>query len=153
MTTEIIPILPVISFSIFGIISLLIIWNIYKKLLKIKYVRSFVDYVAVLEYNMNKAYEMIHKDRILTYSLEATRVKEEEINVISQDFARLVIKLIGPTLYSEFLTLYGNEETFMFVMIEYFNTQYENDEIRKNSLADLSSGEELPEGLTNETKA
>jgi hypothetical protein len=148
MTAEIITILPVIAFSTLSGATLIIIWRIYKNLMKTRYVKSFIDYVAVLDYNMNKAYEIIHKDRILTYSLEGLRIEEKDIDTVSRDFVNLVMKLIGPMLYSEFTTLYGNEEAFIFNIVEYFNTRYEDDEIRKQTIADLSSGEKLHEETT-----
>jgi hypothetical protein len=105
-------------------------------------VTKFTDYASVLEYHMNKAYEIIHKDRILVYSLDASRVNDEDFNVISQDFARLVIKLIGPNLYKEFVFLYGDEDTLIFNMIEYFNTRYEADEVRKSSMDTMMEKQE-----------
>ena len=131
-------ILIVISISIvssFGI-------AIFKHLRRLHCVKNFVDYIAVLEYHLNRAYELIHKDQILTYSLDGSRVKEEEIDKVSADFARLVIKLIGPVLYKEFINLYGNDDTFMFTILEYFNRRYEDDEIRKQAIDDIASKEE-----------
>jgi hypothetical protein len=116
--------------------------SVYKHIKRLSCVKNFADYIAVLEYHFNKAYEMVHKDQILVYSLEGSRVKEEEIDTVSQNFARLVIKLIGPVLYKEFVNLYGNDETFMFIILEYFNTRYEGDEIRKQAIDEISSKEE-----------
>jgi len=87
---------------------------------------------------MEKSYDMIHKDRILTYSLEASRLDDTNFNRASKDFVSLVIKLLGPMLYKEFLFLYGDIDTFTFVVLEYFNTRYENDEIRKSSIDELT---------------
>ena len=61
---------------------------------------------------MEAVYDMVHKDRILVYSLEATRVPEDEINVVSKDFINLVEKMLGPRLRGEFIFLHGNYETF-----------------------------------------
>ena len=36
-------------------------------------------------------------------------------------------------LKDEFIELYGNEETLMFNVVEYFNTKFETDEIREKS--------------------
>jgi hypothetical protein len=100
-------------------------------------IRDFADYTSVLQFHMEKAYDMIHKDRVLVYSLEATKVPEDEINDISKDFITLTQKLIGPRLLKEYLFLYGNYETFVFMMAEYFSTRYEEDEIRKSSINDM----------------
>ncbi len=90
---------------------------------------------------MSKAYDMVHKDKILAYSLEAYRVSDDEYKTISEDFVRLVQKYLGPTLLKEFVKLYGNEETFLFIMLEYFSRRYEDDEIRKSAMDNLTKEE------------
>jgi len=100
-------------------------------------IKNFTDYISVLQFHMEKAYDMIHKDRVLVYSLEATKVPEEHINIASKDFITLLQKLIGPRLLKEFIFLYGNYDTFAFVLAEYFSTRYEDDEIRKTSMNEM----------------
>lgn len=104
-------------------------------------IKDFADYTSVLQFHMEKAYDIIHKDRVLIYSLEATRVPEEKVNIATKDFITLVEKLLGPRLRKEFIFLYGNYETFAFTMVEYFNTRYEDDEIRKTSISDMMESE------------
>ena len=108
-------------------------------------IKNFEAYSAVLQYHMEKAYAMIHKDQILTYSLEATTLPEEEFNAAYKDFIQLVQKLLGPTLTKEMTFLYGDYDTFIFNIAEYFNTRYEDDEIRKNALSDMMDSEVEPE--------
>lgn len=139
-----------VAISFFGI-------KIYKNLSISKQIKSFADYLAVLEYHSAKAYDIIHKDRVLVYSLEAMRIPDEEFTAISHDFVNLVIKLMGPKIYKEFCNLYGNQDAFVFNLVEYFNTRYEEDEVRKQSLDDISSEEledisnDLPFGPHNRT--
>jgi hypothetical protein len=102
------------------------------------FIKDFADYRAVLEYHMEKAYDIIHKDRILVYSLEATHIPDKEFNETTQAFMKLVVRMLGPVLYKEYLALYGDEDTFYFLLGDYFNARYENDEIRKNSLDSLT---------------
>ena len=115
--------------------------SIFRYIKRLFYIKNFNAYVAVLEYHMQKAYDMVHKDRILAFSLDAYRVPEEEVDGISQDFVRLVQKYIGPTLLKEFVQLYGNEEAFLFIVLDFFNKRYEDDEIRKTSLDNLTQEE------------
>jgi len=96
-------------------------------------VKNFDLYITVLEYHMKKAYDIIYKDKILIYSLEATKIDDSEFNIASKEFALLVLKMIGPNLKDEFVDLYGDEETLIFNLIEYFNTNFENDEIREKA--------------------
>ncbi len=109
-------------------------------------IKDFADYTSVLQFHMEKSYDMIHKDRVLIYSLEATRVPEEKIDIASKDFITLVEKLLGPRLRKEFIFLYGNYETFAFVMAEYFTTRYEDDEIRKKTVSDMMESAVSSEG-------
>jgi len=112
-----------------------------------EFVKDFTEYAAVLQYHMEKAYDIIHKDRILVYSLDAVTLTDAEFNRATEDFGRLVIKLLGPMLFKEFVFLYGNEATFSFNIMVYFNTKYEDDEVRKSSLENLSeSDESVPQG-------
>jgi hypothetical protein len=100
-------------------------------------ITNFESYAAVLEYYMNKAYDMIYKDKLMIYSLEATRVNDVQFNSIAKEFAKLVLKLIGKTLKDEFIFVYGSEDTLYFNITEYFHTRYENDEIHKTSTEEL----------------
>lgn len=102
----------------------------------------FDTYAAVLQYHMERAYEIIHKDQILIYSLEATGVPDDKYNNASNSFCRLVIKLVGPMIYKELKYLYGDDATLTFNMAEYFSTKYDEDEIRSSALEDLTSDEE-----------
>jgi hypothetical protein len=103
---------------------------------------KFDTYAAVLQYHMERSYEIIHKDQILIYSLEATGVPDEMYNNASNSFCRLVIKLVGPMIYKELQYLYGDDETLTFNMAEYFSTKYDEDEIRSSALDSLTSDEE-----------
>jgi len=104
-------------------------------------ITNFESYSAVLQYHMEKAYNMIHKDQILVYSLEATTLPDAEYHKASFDFIKLVEKLLGPTLIKEIVFLYGNYDTFIFNLAEFFNTRYDEDEIRKESIGDMMKSE------------
>ena len=143
---QIINFIPLIVYVILALIFLRMIWKGYLFFQRSTQVKGFADYVAVLEYHMSKAYDLIHKDRILVYSLEGMRVKDEEFNSISQDFVKLVLKFIGPSLQKYFINFYGDEDTFIFNMVEYFNTRYEEDSIRKQTMDEMASDNEgMPE--------
>jgi len=136
---QIVNSMSIIVFAILVVVSLRVLWNGYMDFKQTRQIKGFTDYLTILEYHMNKAYDLIHKDRILIYSLEGMRVKDEEFNTISQDFVRLVLKFIGPSLKKVFVDFYGTEDTFIFNMVEYFNTRYEEDSIRKETMDEISS--------------
>jgi len=105
------------------------------------YMNTFESYNAVLVYHMEKAYNIVYKDKILIYSIEGTKPNESEIQSYNRDFCNLVIRLLGPRLQKEFSRLYGNDDTFLFIMTEYFNDKSENDEIRETSINNLMDQE------------
>lgn len=96
-------------------------------------IKNFESYLTILQYHMDKAYDIILKDRLLIYSIEATKVDDKEFNSAAVDFVHLTRKILGPKLTADFISFYGNEDTFAFNLIEYFNTKYENDEIRESA--------------------
>lgn len=107
------------------------------RMLNLEIIKNFESYMAVLEYHMVKAYDIIFKDQIMIYSIEATKLDDKHFEEVSKQFVTLVLKLLGPTLKSEFLYLYGDENTLLFNITEYFNRRYEDDEIRKISQRQL----------------
>jgi hypothetical protein len=140
-------------FCLFAIIifswSVIVLFKNYlNKSIVFKMIIHFSEYASVLEYHMQKAYDIIYKDRILIYSLEAIKINDKDFKVISKDFALLAFKLFGPNLKDEFIKLYGNEETLIFVMMEYFNSKFEEDEIRKKASEGLMDTD-TDESITN----
>jgi hypothetical protein len=127
------PYIIIILNIIFGIAGLSI-WGYFKQ------IQSLIDrfakydhYNAVLQYNMEKAYDIIYKDQILIYSIEATALNEDEFKVVAKNFCVLVSKLIGVTLKTELIKIFGDESTLYFTMTEYFNSRFDEDEIRKTA--------------------
>jgi len=118
-------------------ISKIKVRNSIPSLLNLEIIKNFESYMAVLEYHMKKAYDIIFKDQIMIYSVEAIKVDDKHFEEVSKQFIKLVLKLIGPMLQNEFEYMYGNRETFLFNITEFFNTKYEDDEVRKASQKQL----------------
>ena len=133
-------IICIISFILFVIVGF--VYSIYQYVKRLLYIKNFNSYISVLEYHMEKAYDMIHKDKILAFSLDAYRVSEKDMDEISQDFVRLVQKYLGPTLLREIIYLYGDENSFLFICLDYFGKRYEDDEIRKTAMDNLTQEEQ-----------
>jgi len=92
--------------------------------------------MTTLEYFEAKAYDIIYKDQLFIYSIEATKVDDNQFAVTAKDFSRLVFKLMGDKLVEEFTSHFGME-TLIFNIMEYFNNRYEEDEIREASVKNL----------------
>jgi len=112
-------------------------------------IKNFEIYIVVLEYHMKKAYDIIFKDQIMIYSIEAMKLDNKQYIEASRKFAKLVLKLIGPTLQKEFEYLYGNQETLLFNITEYFNTRFEDDEVRRCAQQKVMNNEEKDSDMTN----
>jgi hypothetical protein len=102
---------------------------------------NFTVIMSILDFHVKKAFEIIYKEKILIYSMEATKPSQAEFETISKDFARLVMKLLGPNFLESLVSLYGNEETLLFNLMEMFNTFFENDEIYKSTSNQIMESE------------
>lgn len=125
-----------------GVLIVLVLFGLLKfiprrKEQNLQYVINFETYTGVQSFFVERAYDIIHKDRMLIYSLEATKIDDKQFNQFAKDFANLVMKLMGPMLTNEFVNLYGDEDTFLFNLMEVFSTKYEGDEIRKDAIENL----------------
>jgi hypothetical protein len=141
---------PIFLLLIVGICAWIYLWT-YQDKKRERFILEFADYTAVLSVFMEKAYDIIHKDKILIYSIEATKLPDKEFGVYSKEFIRLVMKLMGPILTAEFIKFYGDYDTFTFYLAEFFNSKYETDEIRKASIENLMQSDiEVPEELRHE---
>ncbi len=110
----------------------------------IEYIKNFEPYNIVIMFYMSKAYEIIYKDHILIYSIEATKIDDEQFQEAVESYVKLTLKMMGQNLIQEFLVFYGSEETLYFNLIEFFNNKYESDEIRKQSVEAISSHNNTP---------
>jgi hypothetical protein len=108
-----------------------------------KLIENFDHIHAILTFHMEGAYETIHKDNILVYSLDGVKPSEKDIDQISHEFVKLTLKLAGPNLVKMFIRLYGDDDTLYFVMLDYFNRKFEDDEIRSQAVDTIQNGEEI----------
>ena len=101
------------------------------------YVDKHINYIAILDYYMEKAFDIIYKDRMLVYSIEGSKPSDEDVKTNTIDFTKLALQLLGPNLVKEFVFLYGDEETLYLIMAEFFNTRAEQDEIKQESINNM----------------
>ena len=123
-----------IYLSYLFIILMFIAFTIYKRFeyqKEIHTVLNFHNLINILEYNMKKAFQIVYKENVFIYSLEASKITPDQFNVLSKEFGKLTLKLCGTTIKRNLISLYGDEETLLFNIIEYFNSNIENDEIYK----------------------
>jgi hypothetical protein len=103
---------------------------------------NFTNYLAILQYHMEKAYNMVHKDKILVFSLDGLRPREEDVDNIAKEFVNLTIKFLGKKHYKDLVDFYGSDESLLINLFEYFNTKYEDDEIRESTINKLTESEQ-----------
>jgi len=100
-------------------------------------VNNFENYIVAFEYYLQKAYPIIYKDRFLVYSIEATKPSTEEYSAGAKAFAGLVLKMMGTNLKDKLIQLFGDEDTLIFNIVEFFNDKFENDTIRSSAVDNL----------------
>lgn len=120
------------------LISLLIFFlknkmNINKDKLNIERIEKFPSYLTLLQNYMDAAYNIIYKERIMVYSIEASKLSENELDTVAKDYISLTLKFIGPILTNEFVKLYGDIDTLYFVIGQKFYEKYEDDKIREGA--------------------
>ena len=108
-------------------------------------IEKYDSYIVTLDYFCKKAYDLVYKDKIMIYSLEAVGLSDSQYQTISKDFCTLVFKLLGPSLVSEFTDFFGNDKTLMFNILEFFNANYESDKIKEQATENMM-GKEIEVG-------
>ena len=133
--------LPIIFFLFFCIASFIIGRRVYLDRKRERMMNNFANF-------MEKAYDVIHKDKILIYSVEATKLPDAEFNIYTKEFIKLVEKLMGKKLVKEFVFFYSDYDAFIFNVVEHFNSKYETDEIRKTAMDNVMDSDlEVPDSL------
>ena len=118
---------------------------------RLNYIQNYKSYILVFEICLDKAFQIIYKDQILIYSIEATSFDSERYNAASRSFLALSLKILGPTLVAELSNFFGDEETLLFNIAEYFNTKYEHDEIKNAAIENLMNSD-IDDTVVGDTK-
>ena len=105
----------------------------YKKA-NVEKIKAFDSYLAFLHYHMERSYDIVHKDQILLYSIEGIKLEEQKLELAAKHFIRITLDFIGPIMKQELIDLYGDEETLLLNISEFFSTKYEDDAIRDESI-------------------
>jgi len=125
------------------LIASLISIRIFNRIRRLLYVKNFNSYIAILEFHMEKAYEMIYKDRLMVFSLEAIKIDDNQFDKYAKEFGVLVLAFIGPMIEKELINIYGTKKTLLVNIIEFFNTKYESDEIRGTAVENLMDQDQI----------
>jgi len=131
------------------LVTAMLLKSVFKRLMKYldkkenkKLIENFVHIHAILTFHMDASYETIHKDNILVYSLDGLKPNEENIDDLCREFVKLTMKLAGSNMTDLFTELYGGDENMFFVMMDYFNRRFEDDEIRAQAIENIQDGDE-----------
>ncbi len=111
---------------------------------------NFSSYLAILQYYMEKSYNIVYKEKIMVYSMDASKLDEKNFIEASKQFCKLTIKMMGPRFFEQFYYFFGSEESFLFNLTQYFNERIEDDPIRQASIDKLMEKNESEENKLNE---
>lgn len=135
---------------LFFVPSLLLVWYGFTRIMEHldekenkKLIMDFDHLHAVLTFHMETAYETIHKDNILVYSLDGVKPKESDVDFIAREFVKLTRTLLGPNMLGFLIKLYGDENNLITTMLFYFNSKFESDEIRASAIDNIQNGEDI----------
>lgn len=133
----------IVSFC-FSIIFISIqIRNYIKDKHEINKINQAENYLVLLDRVMDKSYQMVYKNDILPYSIDAYELGENQYNSTLRNYINLVWKFLGPNLRENLVDFFGDEQSLILNISEYFNTRYENDEIRKSSMDNMMEQENV----------
>ena len=111
--------------------------TIFYKKNNVEKIKEFASYLTFLHYHMDRAYDIIHKDHILIYSIEGVKLEEEKLIIATKQFIKITLDFMGPTMIQELVDVYGDEDTLLLNITEYFSTKYEDDSIRDDGIKDI----------------
>jgi len=104
-------------------------------------IEKYESYIVTLDYFCKKAYDLIYKGKIMIYSLEAMGLNDAQYQAVSKEFCSLVFRLLGHSLVNEFTDFFGDDKTLMINILEYFNTNYEDDKIKEQATENMMGKE------------
>lgn len=143
----------IIFFVLILIIIFLVVFSIFlltrkrkdqnENLIYADHIEKFENYLHVFLYFCEKSYLMVYKDKILVYSLEANKLDQKELEVVSKDFVSLLKQFLGPNLTNRLISFFGDETAFSVNAIDFFYSKYENDKIRDNSVDEMMNSDIL----------
>lgn len=124
--------------SIFLLLSVAMVLRYFKYKFRVE---KFAEHIVLLHHHMEQAYSVVYNDRLFIYSLEATKVDDAEFALASKDFINLTVRMLGTVLYDYLVDFYGSADNLFFIIASYFNTKYEEDEIRRDAQNEFMDSE------------
>lgn len=84
-------------------------------------------YEHILESSMDKTYDYIYKDRIISYYSEGQTPDPDTQETILRDFVKLTFQLLGENREKILVSYYGDNENIISNMTFYLKTKMDND--------------------------
>lgn len=135
-----------IGILVLSTIFIFLVYNILNKLIFLKksnfIIKEFVNYMSILKYFEEVAFDIVYKKEILVYSLDGWGVDNDVYKKAAKSFTELVLQLLGSRLTKELEQLHGSYKTLIDGICLYFYSRLESDEIRKLAVNDLLSEQE-----------
>jgi len=110
-------------------VSLFLIRAVQKILSQYTLVNKYKNCLEMLDYFLDKSYQIIYKDQLITYTSTGVMPQKDELETAKRNFIKLSFTLMGPEIENIMLNFYGDRETLITNMITYFQDKLENDEI------------------------
>ena len=119
----------IINAFVIIVISLLLIRSVQKSLSRYTLVNKYKNCLEILDYFLDKSYQIIYKDQLITYTSTGVVPQKDELETAKRNFIKLSFRLMGPEIEDILLNFYGDRETLITNMLTYFQEKLDSDEI------------------------
>jgi len=115
------------------LVGMLFIWKLTKLILKpiqnYIFVNKYKMYTDMLYFYLEKSYDIIYKNQIITYTAEGVHPASSAMETSKRDFIKLSRDLMGASTEKILVEFFGSEITLTEISLVYFQERIDSDEL------------------------
>lgn len=115
------------------LISMFFIWKLTKLILtpiqNYIFVNKYKMYTDMLYFYLEKSYDIIYKNQIITYTAEGVHPASSAVETSKRDFIKLSRDLMGSSTEKILVQFFGSEITLTEMSLVYFQERIDSDEL------------------------
>jgi len=93
-------------------------------------ITKYKEYISILQYFMEKAFEQVWKEQIFPYSVDGISPPQQELETAERNFIKLTFELIGTKIKDVLCTFFGSERNLIENLHIFFESKTDSDQIR-----------------------
>jgi len=112
---------------------LISVFYIFHKLEKISIIKKYkdVDVITLFEYFLNKAYDTIYENDLITYITNNTQPLSSERETLERNYIKSCLLYMGKRNVKLFTEFFGDNETLVINIIRYMRKKFNEDGLVK----------------------